>query len=231
MNKSKAARVAGFVGALGASASLVGYAATSTGAYFTDSEPGSLSGQTGNLQINAQHTNLKFSDLVPGDYVDKTITYRTNSSTPEDIWLYFPETTAYEAFTGAKGNSRYSSGGMGRYGHFAVANSGSQTVFSSYNLQNASDDYTSDTYSGCANADGRGFGPKATSEADTPALCGVPHYILIDSNVASGTSGHLTITFGVTGRQTEQNQAAPPLSVPFDVVATQHGHRPDDPNF
>ena len=40
MRKSRAVRVAGFVGALGASAALVGFAASGTGAYFTDSHIG-----------------------------------------------------------------------------------------------------------------------------------------------------------------------------------------------
>ena len=60
----------------------------------------------------------------------------------------------------------------------------------------------------------------------------MPHYIKIESNVPSGSDRQMTLTFGVTGRQTQQGQDAPPAdAVPFQVVATQHGIRPDAENF
>ena len=40
MKKNKTARIVAFIGALGASAALIGAAATTTGAYFTDSKSG-----------------------------------------------------------------------------------------------------------------------------------------------------------------------------------------------
>ena len=52
MRKSRAVRVAGFVGALGASAALVGFAASSTGAYFTDSHTGAVNASTGSVKVN-----------------------------------------------------------------------------------------------------------------------------------------------------------------------------------
>jgi hypothetical protein len=52
MRKSRAVRVAGFVGALGASAALVGFAATGTGAYFSDSHTGAINASTGSVKVN-----------------------------------------------------------------------------------------------------------------------------------------------------------------------------------
>ena len=52
MRKSRAVRVAGFVGALGASAALVGFAASGTGAYFTDSHTGSINASTGSIKVD-----------------------------------------------------------------------------------------------------------------------------------------------------------------------------------
>lgn len=224
LNKSKTARVAGFVAALGASATLVGFAANGTGAYFTDSAPGNLTGSTGHLRLNADSdTNLNFSNLVPGEYQSQQVKYHTDSSTNEDVWLYFPDGQAYGLFTGAKGGE-VAGGGLGRYGHLEVDNSNGDALFSSYNLQDVQDGV-----SGCADANGHGSGPQATSVSDTPPYCGVPHYMLLESNVPSGSYGSVTLKFGVTGRWTSQNAAV--ANVPFQLVATQHGIRPDAGNF
>jgi hypothetical protein len=223
MFKKKPMRIAAFIGTLGASATLIGMAATNTGAYFTDSENGQIAGTTGHLTIDKNNDfNLNFDNLVPGEYKDRTVAYHTGGDSSEDIWLYLPAGTQYGAFTGAKGAvDGYPDGGMGRYGHFAVKDNAGNLLFSSYNLQNASNGS-----SGCADDNGHGFGPQATSESDTPPLCGVPHYMLIESDVPAGVDKSFTMTFGVTGKQTQQGQYAPPANVPFQVVATQHGHSP-----
>ena len=233
MFKKKPTRIAAFIGTLGASATLIGMAATNTGAYFTDHEDGTLSGKTGHLQVDKRSDYaLNFNDLVPGEYQDRVVNYHTDSSTPEDIWLYFPAGTAYGQFTGAKDNGSnhnvdgFADGGMGRFGHFEVKNDGGGTLFSSWNLQNQPDGT-----SGCADNEGHGSNTPPADRETTPAYCGVPHYMKIESNVPSNSDRKLTITFGVTGRQQDQNQSAPPASVPFQVVATQHGIRPDASNF
>ncbi len=225
----KHTRIVAFIGTLGASATLIGMAATNTGAYFTDSESGQIAGTTGHLTIDKNNDfNLNFDNLVPGEYKDRVVGYHTGGDTTEDIWLYFPAGTQYGAFTGAKGTSSngnvdgYSDGGMGRYGHFAVKDNAGNLLFSSYNLQNQPDGT-----SGCADGNGHGSNRPANSETDTDmGYCGVPHYMLVESNVPSGADRSFTMTFGVTGKQTQQGQYAPPANVPFQVVATQHGHSP-----
>ncbi len=227
MKKNKTARIAAFIGTVGASAALIGMAATNTGAYFTDSEDGTLSGNAGHLTVDKRSNySLSFENLVPGEYKSRDVNYHTAGDTNEDIWLAFPDGEAYAKFSGAKNGTYYADGGMGRYGHFEVKNNAGTSLFSSYNLQSEADGS-----SGCANANGHGFGRQATSVSDTPPLCGVPHYILIESDVPSNTDAKLTMVFGVTGRQTDQGQSAPPAQVPFQVVATQHGVRPDAKNF
>jgi hypothetical protein len=234
MFKNKTARVTAFIGALGASAALIGTAATTTGAYFTDAEDGNISGSSGHLSLDKRNGDyqLAFNNLVPGEYQDKEVFYATGGDTASDVWLKFPSGEAYGKFTGAKGTTTnsnpdgFAEGGMGRFGHFAVARNDGGVQFSSYNLQNESNGT-----SGCADGDGHGFGRKPVDRADTPPLCGVPHYIKLESNVPAGSDRKFTITFGVTGRQTTQGQTAPPATVPFQVVATQHGVRPDAENF
>jgi len=228
MFKKKPMRIAAFIGTLGASATLIGMAATNTGAYFTDSETGQIAGTTGHLTVDKNNDyNLNFDNLVPGEYKDRVVGYHTGGDTNEDIWLALPAGTPYGQFTGAKGAiDGYADGGMGRYGHFAVKDNAGNLLFSSYNLQNQPDGT-----SGCADGQGHGFGRQATSRDDTPPYCGVPHYMLLESDVPNGSDRAFTMTFGVTGRQTGQGEYAPPANVPFKVVATQHGVRPDAGNF
>jgi hypothetical protein len=201
MTKNKTARIAAFVGGLGVSAALIGAAATTTGAYFTDSETGSIAGTTGHLSVDKNTDyGLNFNNLVPGEYKTLPVGYHTAGDTNEDIWLKFPAGTPYGQFTGTKGPGTsdpgvdgFHDGGMGRFGHFAVANSGG-TVFSSCNLQNQPDGT-----SGCADGDGHGSNRPANSETDTDmGYCGVPHFIKLESDVPSGSDKQFTVTFGVT---------------------------------
>jgi hypothetical protein len=226
VSKKNIVKVAGFIGTLGAGAALVATAATGTGAWFTDSQTGNLSATMGHLKLSTTDRTMALTGLMPGENRDKPIDYTVSvSSGTADIWLTFDTSSAeYGAFTGESGNSAYPDGGLGRYGHFAVANNGT-TLFSSYNLANASAGV-----SGCANADGHGFGRMATGVGDTPPYCGVPGAIKLASNVADGQTGHLKLTFGITGRATTQGQVQV-AGIPFQIVATQHGHMPGDANF
>lgn len=226
MFKSKTVRVVGFVGSMGLSAALLGTAATSTGAWFTDSEAGTVMAKSGTLTVDKNNNyNLFFDKLIPGQDQTKDVGYHTGGDAPSDIWLSFPNGDAYGAFTGQKGYPNVSDGGLGRYGHFAVYNNAGNLLFNSYNLTNQPDGT-----SGCADSEGHGSNSPATSATDTPAYCGVPHYMKIESNVASGTDAKLTLLFGLTGRATGQNKMEVP-SLPFQVVATQVGVRPDASNF
>ncbi len=56
MQKKKAFRLAGFAGALCASAALVSLSVSGTGAYFTGSANGSISASSGHLNLNAPAT-------------------------------------------------------------------------------------------------------------------------------------------------------------------------------
>jgi hypothetical protein len=238
MNKRKTARVAAFIGALGASAALIASAVGTTGAYFTDSKDGSLAGSTGHIKIDVSGQNLAFTGLMPGDYQTKTVAYSTNNTDKSDVWMVFnPNDPAYQALTGAKGNALASGGGLGGLGHFAVFNNGDQQLFSSWNLQNLND-----TTSGCAdpatghggngaNSDyiyNHGFrNPHPAGEVPGPndVNCGIPQAILLDSNLPTGDY-HFKVIFGITPRATTSQDAPWTGTVPFKVVATQPGVSP-----
>jgi hypothetical protein len=228
VNKISMMKVGGFIGTLAAGAALVGSAVTGTGAWFSDSHNGNISAGTGRLHLNTTDTNLTFDNLVPGEYKTRNIDFNLDgsSSTNADVWLTFdPNDTGYLKFTGAKGIPAWTDGGLGRYGHFAVSVNGGAPVFQSYNLQNG-------PASGSCGVDANGNGgstQQATSPTDTPPYCGVPTAIRLASNVAPGQAATINLTFGPTGKWTAQN--APFANVPFHVVATQVGVRPDAANF
>lgn len=227
MSKKNIVKVAGFVGTLGAGAALVATAASGTGAWFTDSANGSLAASTGHLTLNTTDANLTFDNLVPGDYKTRDIAYNVDTTGPSDVWLVFDETSpAVGQFTGAKGGP-YADGGLGRYGHFEAWNNGTR-LFTSYNLAHVPASASGPACSVDANGHG-GSTQQASSPTDTPPYCGVPYAIKIASNLTSGQGGTMHLVFGVTGKWTAQN--APVTNVPFKVVATQSGHRPDALNY
>jgi hypothetical protein len=251
MSHGKAWRIGGFIAALGASAGLIASATGATGAYFTDTHSGTFQATSGHLRLDVADPSslaLSFTDLIPGQDQTKSISYTTDSSSDvtEDIWVVFPTTTpeqqlAYAEFTGGKGEFGYADGGLGRYGHFMLGANGS-TLFQSTNLADeplATSPVTFD--SGCpVNAYGQGGeSQKATSPTDTSmGYCGVPKAILVASNLSTGATGHVDVTFGLTGKQIAQNQTefmhsdhVTPMPVQYQIVATQHGVRPDALNY
>jgi hypothetical protein len=232
MQKSKAIRLAGFVGALGASAVLVGAAVQGTGAYFTDSHNGSINASTGHVRVTVTpgNGNLNFTGLLPGDYQSKNVDYVAHGTGAEDIWLVFPSDGSAEAFVGAPDDSY--GGGLGRYGHFAVSSTNGAS-FTSYNLSN---ERTTDNVAGpnCS-VDANGEGGSNAAAADrsdySVPYCAPRNAILLASGLNNGDSGTATFTFGYTPLMNNPaQQDSGPQTVAYKIVATQHGIRPDNPN-
>jgi len=235
MRKSRAVRVAGFVGALGASAALVGFAATGTGAYFSDSHSGTIQASTGSVKINIAPGDgtLNFTNLLPGEYQSQQLQYQSTGTGSEDIWLVFPTGTApsnnpSEAFTGRPDDTG-TPGPLGRFGHFAVdAPAGS---FTSFNLSNPG---TTPGHTGpSCPTDAYGHGgsnTQAETRADIVDFCAPPNAILLSSGIAPGQLDSATFTFGFTPLLENGQAAALAPVAQYKIVATQHGVRPDDPN-
>jgi hypothetical protein len=235
MRKSRAVRVAGFVGALGASAALVGFAASSTGAYFTDSHTGSINASTGSVKVNIAPGDgqLNFTNLLPGQYQTQQIQYQSTGSGNEDVWLVFPTTggtnpggNPSEAFTGNPTDGV--GGGLGRFGHLAIdAPAGS---FTSYNLNNPG---TGSSTGATCGIDGNGHGgsnlqPTGPHDTTTAPFCAPANAILLSSNMAPGQLDSATITFGFTPLLTGPQASAIAPVAQYKIVATQQGIRPDN---
>ena len=242
MSKGKFWRLGGFAAALAASAGLVAAASGTTGAYFTDTHPGSFAANSGHLKLIITSVSggvtasgpdslvLNFKDLYPTDYRTEKINYKTDSSIGnEDLWLVFPgaygtasqeQQDVFQMFTGP--SSSYNGGGLGRFGHFAVSDSHSGLDFSSYNLSSGYSSDCTPTAEGHASA---AMGSATDNTGATP--CAVPGMIKLASNLANGATGTVSLTFGLTQRQTQQDQTEfKGHGVDFQIVATQPGVTP-----
>ena len=239
MNKSKKVRLIGFVSALGVSAALVAAASSGTGAYFTATTNGTLTGSSGSLALSNGATTLNFTGLNPGVDQTQNIDFgiKSSSTTNADVWLVFDYSTAgYGNFTGAKTSdvNAYQGvvdGGLGQYGHFKLA--GPAGTFESYNLAlqsvgDATGGYTADGKNNTCTVNKYGLGGSAAQhkvgQGNDLAECGVPAAILLKSNVAPGTGSSATIKFGLTGKADAQNAVW--ANVGFKIVATQPGVAP-----
>ncbi len=230
MRKAKAVRIAGFVGALGASAVLIGAAVQGTGAYFTDSHNGVINASTGHVQVTITPSNgrLDFTDLLPGGYKTENLTYTAHATTSEDVWLVFPANGSAVAFEGTPEDPN--PGALGRYGHFALSSSGGAN-FTSYNLANPGSGIHGG--SSCPTDPATGWGgssdqPTGPGDTTTAAFCAPPKAILLSSGLTEGQSGSAAFTFGFTPLLTDPQDGALAQVVSYKIVATQHGIRPDN---
>jgi hypothetical protein len=230
MRKARAVRIAGFVGALGASAALITAAVQGTGAYFTDSHTGEIDASTGHVQVTISPSDgkLSFADLLPGDYQTDTIGYTAHGTAAEDIWLVFPTDGTAEAFVGTAGDG--AGGGLGRFGHFALTSTGGAS-FTSYNLNNAG---TGSHSGSTCPTDGNGWGgsndqPASPADTTSVAFCAPRNAILLSSGLTDGQTGSAALTFGFTPLLKAPQDGPLTKVVNYQIVATQHGIRPDNP--
>jgi hypothetical protein len=229
MQKKTLAKLAGFGLALTCTGGLVAYAAGSTGAYFTDSHPGSINASIGSVKVNIAPGDgqLNFTGLLPGVDQSKTIDFQTTGSSVEDIWIVFDadatgHTNKSEAFTGLTSDAQ--PGPLGRYGHLKITSNWGAN-FESTNLSNppgAVDPsalcYISPTGQG-------GEDQQLTSVDDKTIPYCAPHATELADNVPAFGTGQATITFGYSKLARDFQQS----TVGYKIVATQHGVRPDDP--
>jgi len=120
------------IAALTASVALLGGAAFiasgTTGAYFSDTKSGTISGSIGSIKITPYggsgdaKMNLAFTNMLPGEPQTVTIRYRNTGTVTQDVWIVFNNATALSAL-----NS------LGSYGEADLKANGT-TLFDSANL-------------------------------------------------------------------------------------------------
>jgi hypothetical protein len=226
--KVKCAALVGTVGLLGAAAFV---ASGSTGAYFSDTHTGSISGTIGSIRItpsggtestDGSFMDLAFSNLLPGDPQTVTVNYQNTGSDPEDVYVVFPNATALSALNslGSYGTVHLSSAGNGAVGD----------VFDSANLNDSPS---------C---------PPGSTSTKYPTPCeALPSQLLVASNVSPGGSGSFSFSFNYasklstqpslgttaywnvypqTGDTTINSADGTGNGLPYEIVATQPGVTP-----
>lgn len=210
MQKSTRARIAASAAALAVSGGLAVAASGTTGAYFSDTHSGTITGTIGSIKVataggsGADHLDLQFNNLLPGEKQTVTTNYRNTGNSAEDVWVVFNNGDALHALND-----------LGSYGEVHMAKNGSE-FFASKNLN--------DKY------------PCGTVSAGYPTICPVAPMYKIGSSVAPNGTGTFDFTFNYSSAISTQRDGAAwnfyPVNttdhngLPYQIVATQVGQTP-----
>jgi hypothetical protein len=173
MNMRKRTRVLTLVASMALLGGTAWAAAGSTGAYFSDTVNGGVTGTVGDILITSVPAtpDISFSnDLLPGVPESVTVSYSNTGTSPEDVYLTFPNLTALSALNN-----------LGRYGSVTISTAAYGTRFQSYNLN--------DNSTTC--------GPfsNAIPTGPTSGCWPLTSQVLLTSNLPAGQGDSFTFTF------------------------------------
>jgi hypothetical protein len=217
MRRSTVARLALWATTLAATAGLVIAGTGVTGAYFSDTHHGTISGTIGSIKVTpsggtgTDGTDFTFSNLLPGVPQTATVAFQNTGSNNEDVWLVFDNATALSALNN-----------LGTYGEVHVSNG--DPLFDSANLN--------DRVTTCGPLSPSGCWP-------------LPRQIKVASNLAPSASGHVSFSFNYAGKLSDPAAEGAPFNLypvpgqytvdpadgtgsglPYEIVATQVGQTP-----
>ena len=211
MLKSRFTRFAGFIGAAGVTAALVGTAVSGTGAYFNDTADGTISSTFGSIEIDTTNTTLSFPNMLPGETQSQTVGFTNVGVNPQDVWVVFDQDDI--------GDFDYSTdtnliNDKGTYGA-AVVKIGGTPVFLSNNMN---DDPTV------------GHCPNQALLLDPVACHGLPHMLLLQENLPAGGFRNMAFEYTPAAKYKVTNLPSnmPFMPIDYHIVATQHGITPDN---
>ena len=209
------------IGAMGASLVLMGalvvMATGATGAYFSESKQGEVSGTTGSIHVHTSGgsgpngLNFNFKNLLPGEPQTATVEFKNTGHNNQDVWVVFNNAEALHWLDQ-----------LGRYGEVTLANPGGG-LFHSTNLN----DNLPPASGTCGEFHPGGCWPLGEKYK-------------VASNVAPGAGSWFKFTFGYTtyeggiGNKSEEGPFNPypgegetvASGLPYQVVATQVGVEP-----
>lgn len=217
MRGSTAARFVVWGATLAALAALVVAATGMTGAYFSDTHHGAITGNLGSIKVTpsggtgADSTDFTFTNMLPGEPQTATIQYQNTGLDNEDVWLVFDNATALSALNN-----------LGTYGEVHVTTD--HELFGSKNLNDRS----------------------STCGPFSPSGCWpLPSQIKIGSNIAPTAGGFVKFTFNYAGKLKDPAAEGAPFNIypvpdqntvnaadgtgsglPYELVATQVGQTP-----
>jgi hypothetical protein len=199
---------------------LVVMATGATGAYFSDSKQGEISGSTGSIRVHTSGGSgpngllFNFKNLLPGEPQTATVEYKNVGHNNQDVWIVFDNSEALHALNN-----------MGRYGEVTISNPGG-VLFHSANLN----DNLPPASGTCGPFSPAGCWPLGTQYK-------------VASNLSPGAGSWFKFQFGYTtyhggignSQQEMPFNAYPPevgpeevvgSGLPYEVVATQVGVEP-----
>jgi hypothetical protein len=219
---SKVGRFGAFLVTVGVSAALVGLAAHATGAYFSDSKAGTITGTLGSIKVTGSGGNgtnnldFQFTNLLPGVAQTASGGFQNTGRNPEDVYIVFNNVDALHALNN-----------LGRYGEVHVGANGAE-IFASQNLN--------DNTTSC---------PPGSTAGGNPACAALPVQLKLASDVAPGNGGTFSFSFdystihaGGLGNTSNIDGATGPAwnsyplgvntsaGLPYQIVATQVGVTP-----
>ena len=92
MFRSTRMRFLALISTAAVTAALIGVAVVGTGAYFTDSKPGAITGNLGTVAVDIAGQNIDFANLLPGVDQTQTVTVHNTGTANEDMYLAFDNT-------------------------------------------------------------------------------------------------------------------------------------------
>ena len=201
-------------------------AAGSTGAYFSDTNVGDITGSIGSIQVDtsggtgADHANLRFDRMLPGEPQTVTVNYLNSGANTADIWITFNNATALSALNN-----------LGTWGEATLSANGT-VLFHSVNLN--------DRIETCHVLSSAGCWPLRSEYK-------------VASGVVPGAGGSVSFTFAYAGKtitppptfnhypaslkqysetldkadqETVNAADGTGNGLPYQIVATQQGQRP-----
>jgi hypothetical protein len=198
----------------------IAIAANSSGAYFSDTKDGNISGSVGAIRINgsggtgANGLNFAFNNLMPGEAQSASPTYTNTGNNPEDVWIVFPNATALSALNN-----------LGSYGEVHLSSNGN-AVFDSANLKDSSASCGAFSPSGCWPLAGKYKLASNLQPGDTGSMTFAFNYASkLKGQAPAGQSVAFNV-YPVPGQTTTNASDGSGDGLPYQLVATQVGQQP-----
>lgn len=228
MFKRRLPRLPALLGTAAVAASLIGVAVVGTGAYYTDSHGGQISGNNGSVAITVDGTgtgpedmDFDFSGILPGaPGKTATITVTNTGSAPEDLYLAFNND-----------NNMWSAvNDLGQYGKFIINTKTYDNLNNTYTAANSG-----------VSMPGSGVMGGSCAGVPRVAINYLPHVISLGT-LAVGEVWSFDINFQYIACMTDHEGEAifnsaeagigagiAPAPLKFAVAAFQQGVNPNDP--
>lgn len=222
MSKRRFARFGAVITTLVAAGALISTMVASTGAYFTATQPGAISGNLGTVAVSISGQSINFADLLPGQVQTQTVNVQNTGTGNEDMYLVFDNA-----------NLGWSAvNDLGQYGKF---------VINGKTYDNLSNKYNSTT--GVPGAPIAGsFMPGDCSTVNRVPVNYLPHVIFLGT-WTPGQTASFDVAFNIIACKTDGNGGAlwstvandfsPALTgnlpLNFKIAAFQPGVNPNDP--